>query len=87
MTNIIYTFSSYKTYYRVFFNGLLNTNMYFQFESDEQNNGEFEMHNFDLSLVFQKYIWQSSTQSKNILFLTLSYTVYWTNTIAYKSIS
>lgn len=56
MTNIIYTFSSYKTYYRVFFNGLLNTNMYFQFESDEQNNGEFEMHNFDLSLVFQKYI-------------------------------
>jgi len=71
---ISHTFSSKKIYCRVLFNGLLNTSMYFQFGNNEQNNGEFEIQEFLISFVFQTYVQQSSTQSKHILFLTLSYT-------------
>lgn len=36
-----YTLSSCKTYCRLLFNGLLNTSMQFQLESNQQNTCEF----------------------------------------------
>lgn len=79
---ISYTFSSYKTYYRVFFNVLLNNNTYFEFGSNEQNNGEFEIDDFLTCLLSFRGICDSPplNQSTFCPLLYHTQTVYWTNT-------